>query len=689
MKRIVLDIEANNLLHTSLDYTKLPYRLKEHFRVWCVVCRDITTGEVTNFVGETEIKVNLKAYLRDVEWIIGHNILAYDLPVLKLWAGIDYTVGYIGQEDTLGGRPIKIWDTLVLSYLLYSDTVIGHSLEAWGQRFGNPKIEFNDFSQYTEEMLIYCAQDTSVNEDLFRKEMEEYTSHSWEQAYQLEKKLVDVTLSQELYGFKFNKELAEKAVAELQGFMEGISDRVNPTLPPKLLNKGDLKQYVPPKIQFKKDGTISAVMEKWVAKHNGTLGERCVELYGETYELPIPQEPIITTGTATVDDGEHVKWYLLSMNWNPSQYKERDLSVDQKKRKRTKEDLEKTIDRYVDQTLNGVFRDWRLSVLEVSAGELESFLKSKDPKKPIRVPTAPSLTVGVEKEICPNLLAMAHKFPFAKDVVEYYTYKHRKNSIAGGLDEEGEATSGFITQMREDGRVGTPANTNGTNTGRYTHRGICNIPRVTSLYGETMRGLFGVDRTADQVQLGFDFSSLEALCNAHFVLKRTKSGKLVYTEGDELAKTLMAEKPNDIHSVNARKMGVDRATAKTLGYSLMYGAQPAKVSKSMGIPLERAKQLYNDYWDAVPALKELKERLEKHWETNGKKWVLGIDGRKVYTRSAHSLVNAIFQNCGSLSAKYSLVFIHQKLEERGLWGDVFKRDIHSEPTVQQMIAYHK
>lgn len=690
MKRIILDIEANNLLQTGLDYSKLPYRLKDDFNVWCVVCRDVDTGEVATFVGEVEIKSKLKPYLQKVTEVIGHNISMYDLPVLKLWMGLEYHIGYVGETSTLYGNPVIFWDTLVLSYLLYSDTVVGHSLGAWGLRFGNPKIDFHDFSKYSEEMLTYCIQDTSANLTLFKKQMEEYTNYNWATAYALENKLADITLSQELYGFKFNKDLAEKCVAELTERMAGIAANVDPILPEKPLNKGEIKPYIPPKIQFKKCGGISAIMEKWLEKHSGKfLSERKVELYGVTYDLPLPEDPIVSTGKATVDDGEHIKWYLLSMNWTPSQYKERDLTVDQKKKKRTKEDFWKTVDRYVEQTLTGPFKEWRLKLLDVREEELRGWLLSKDSAKPIRVPTAPTLTVGVEKEICPNLLAMADKFPFAKDVVEYYTYKHRKNSIAGGLDEDGEPTSGFLVQMRDDGRIPTPANTNGTNTGRYTHRGVCNIARVSSLYGHEMRSLFGVDRSANQVQLGFDFSSLEALCNAHFVLKRKKDGELIYKYGDDLAKTLVSEKPNDIHSVNARKMGIDRSTAKTLGYSLMYGAQAAKISKSMSIPMTRAKQLFEDYWSAVPALKQLKDALQQHWESNHKKFVQGIDGRKVYTRSAHSCINAIFQNCGSLAAKYTLVYIHQELERLDLWGNVFDRDLHGKPSIQQMIAYHK
>lgn len=682
MKRVVLDIEASNLIQNALDYTKLPYRLKDDFNVWCVVCNDIDTKEVTTFVGDTQIKNDLPNYLKDVTEIIGHNLISYDLVVLKLWAGIDFTVGYLGESDTICNKPVKIWDTLVLSKLLYSATIMEHSLGAWGKKFGNEKIDFHDFSKYSEDMLTYCIQDTAVNSQLFFKLMEEYNSYSWSQAYEVEKKLMEITFRQSEYGFKFNKELAEDCVKELTQLMDEIAEQVNPLLPPKKLNKGDLKQYVPPKIQFKKCGSVSAVMQKWVEKHGGKLEGRQAEIYGKVYELPIDQEPIITDGIASIDDMEHIKWHLMQIGWRPTQNKERDLTVDAKKRKRTAEEYRETVERYVKQCEEGLFGEFRCDILETPLSNLKTMLLSKDTKKPVRVPTSPSLTVGVEKEICPNLIAMADKFPFAKQVVNYYTYKHRKNSIAGGVDEDGEPTSGFLSQPRIaiDGRIPTPCDTNGAATSRYLHKIVCNIPRVTSLYGENMRALFGVDRAAKQVQLGFDFSSLEALCQASFCLP--------YTKGKELAESLLAEKPNDVHSVTGRKMGVDRNTAKSLNYMSMYGAQPPKIAKALSLPLPRAQKLFNDYWEAVPALAELKKKIEDHWEKNGKKFIRGMDGRKLYSRSKHSLVNLAFQNAGALASKYTIVYIDKILKDRRLLGNLFEFDCHKVPSVMQMIVNH-
>ena len=38
----------------------------------------------------------------------------------------------------------------------------GHSLKSWGERLGSAKIEFEDFSKYTAEMLEYCKQDVKL-----------------------------------------------------------------------------------------------------------------------------------------------------------------------------------------------------------------------------------------------------------------------------------------------------------------------------------------------------------------------------------------------------------------------------------------------------------------------------------------------------------------------------------------------
>lgn len=73
---------------------------------------------------------------------------------------------------------------------------------------------------------------------------------------------------------------------------------------------------------------------------------------------------------------------------------------------------------------------------------------------------------------------------------------------------------------------------------------MCNIPRVTSLYGSVMRELFGVDHENGRTQFAFDFSSLEARIQGHYVLP--------YPYGEDLAQSLVADKPNDCFDMNTQ-----------------------------------------------------------------------------------------------------------------------------------------
>ena len=50
--RVVLDIESNDFLSRGIDYSRMPYRLKPDYKVWCVVCRDVDTQDVYKFVGD-------------------------------------------------------------------------------------------------------------------------------------------------------------------------------------------------------------------------------------------------------------------------------------------------------------------------------------------------------------------------------------------------------------------------------------------------------------------------------------------------------------------------------------------------------------------------------------------------------------------------------------------------------------
>ena len=703
--RCTLDIETSGLLDDStIDYTTSPYKLKPNYKLWCIVCWDIDTNTPYRFVLE-ECYTKFPEFAKNIETVIVHNGIDFDLLALKLILGMDYTV----EPDTWCGRKVEIIDTLVLSKCLNPDRFGGHSLDEWGKRVGYNKIDWREeaislgliernsprgaeFLQFHPNMVDYCQRDVEVTAKTYIELLKEIGDWPWEDAISLEKAVAEIVTRQKHRGFWFDKDKAELAVKDLDLKMEDIRNRVEPILPVKPMPKTKQKEYTPPKTQFLKAGGLNTHMLNFITKHGGTIIDNfTILLYGKQYSLPMENEPLFATLPATLKDTTHIKEWLVSLGWQPTQYKEKDLTCDTKKKKLTQEKFEAAALRYVEQTLNSSFCKDRCDFLKTTRTKLKDKLLKHDLTKPLKVLTNPTFTVGQEKEIDPMLDKMKDTFPYTQDIVDFLTYQHRRNSILGGgfdpeEDDEEDFEKGFLANMRADHRIPTPADTCGCATSRFKHRICANIPRVTSLYGEVMRSLFGVEK--DMIQIGYDFDSLEARIEAHYCFKYDAEDKAY-------CNSLVREKPFDVHTLTAEKITqiinkvFSRSNAKSVKYGSSYGAQAAKVAKIVGCDLETAQQIFDAFREAAKPLAMLKDALTKYWETTGKKqFVLGIDKRRVPTRSKHALVNSLFQSAGVICAKRAMVIHDRKLRSAGELVDFFKDDFKNLKFTQQLIAYH-
>jgi hypothetical protein len=730
--KLVFDTEAKNLLNSdSIDYHASPYCLKDPEFMHCAGFKQY--GEDKRwFFGPEDIRAGkLKKFLleEDIEELIGHNIISYDLLLIKLALGIDYSIGCskLGIPDRVGGRPIKITDTLVMSKTLNPDRP-QHSIEYHGRILGLEKIDWRakaiklgliepdapkgaEFRKYHDEMGVYMVRDIDVNERVYTLLMREWGDWNWTSAYELEKAVAEIITRQEHRGFFFNKAMAVENVKFLDAKMEELRNLVEPMIPPKPLTKTAIADYTPTAKQFKKNGEPTTHILNFAKKHGGEFkevnGVWQAELYGTVHKLPMPSEPIFTHMPAKLDDTLHIKEWLVTLGWQPTQYKERDLTVDSKKKKLPRDKFEAAVEKWVEQTFESPFKndrleelpeDFRVGVRMDKERVLTKLLSIDHMKRQLKVYTNPTLTVGMEKEIDPDLNSerMQAKFKYAREISDYLTYKHRRNSILGGgidPDDEEDMQKGWmaVDRINADGRIPTPADTCGAATSRFKHRLVANIPRVTSKYGYEMRSLFGVDDGF--IQLGYDFDSLEAKIESHYVYK--------YPGGPEYGVSLTAEKPNDCHSVLAASISellarpFPRGTAKNVKYGCSYNAQPKRVAKTVGCSLDDAITIFDAFWTQAYPLKQLKEKMQEYWETiGGKKFLLGIDGRKLPIRSKGNVINTAFQSAGVICAKRAMVIHDRLLKEHGLSIDFFKDDWKARLAAgkhfcQQLIAYHK
>jgi hypothetical protein len=159
---LIFDIESNGLLH---DVT----------RIHCLGIYDTETKEtlVYNDEGDTEPLTRGIQRLEDASEIVGHNIINYDLPVIRKLYPWFTRVG-------------RVLDTLVLSRLYHADILKTdqkrkwskmplqlygrHSLESYGYRLGEHKGEFGkdtDWKEWSKEMQDYMIQDVVVTTKLW------------------------------------------------------------------------------------------------------------------------------------------------------------------------------------------------------------------------------------------------------------------------------------------------------------------------------------------------------------------------------------------------------------------------------------------------------------------------------------------------------------------------------------------
>lgn len=111
----------------------------------------------------------LPKYINDSDTLIGHNIIGYDLPVLKRLLGIDFK----GRKvDTLIWSKVLKPDrllpkncptSLLNPYTGKKEKVGPHSLHAWGYRVGLGKPEHHDWKHISVGMIMRNIADTEIN----------------------------------------------------------------------------------------------------------------------------------------------------------------------------------------------------------------------------------------------------------------------------------------------------------------------------------------------------------------------------------------------------------------------------------------------------------------------------------------------------------------------------------------------
>lgn len=303
--RLIFDLETDGLLVATADKP-------EATKIHSLVVKDLDTGEVHSYADESELLLKIRfgvAHIEEADEVIGHNVMAFDLPILKK------LIPGFGLKPTC-----KVTDTLLCSRLMFTDIdaddyrrdssfpkryIGSHSLKAWGYRLGVLKGNFgdtSDFKEWSPEMQAYCEQDVEVTEHLLRHiESQEYS----QEAIQLEHDFASIILQQTRHGFRFDTAGAAKLYAQMVQRQAELTAELMKVFPPLV------ETYLTPKKQIPKTRLVefNPGSRKQVGERLKALGWK-PQSFSETGQPTI--DDTILEALPYPEAKPLAEWYLLN-----------------------------------------------------------------------------------------------------------------------------------------------------------------------------------------------------------------------------------------------------------------------------------------------------------------------------------------------------------------------------------------
>jgi hypothetical protein len=638
---LVTDIEANNLLEKVTKFH-------------CGVIYDYSQDEYVSYR-----PWDFGAYLDALEaevarggLIVFHNGHKYDAPALTKLAKLE-----LNREFHLPRE--NVIDTLVLCRLIYAnikDSDMGllragklpgkrfgsHALEAWGYRLGEMKGEYKDdfkkmleeqgeeyadgleWVSFNEPMMAYNVQDVVVTKALLEKLLSApayfpvgdttWWSHDavsfWKnsgESVELEHKAAWLLAKQERNGFPFDTKSIEQLYVELATRRSELLLKLTDTFGTWYQPKGGTEVFIAPR-------SGRPLYDYPRVKY---------PKQGGVYKKPknkAQREGLVPCDLDTRD-------YMEGAPYTPIEH----------------------------VVFNPSSRDHIALKLKEAGWVPTEFTDKGAPK--------------VDDEVLEHVRVDDPVKQASIDLIKEYLMIQKR------IGQAAEGDKAWLRYVAEDGKIHGSVNPNGAVTGRATHSfpNLGQVPGVRAPYGEQCRAAFGAEHHLDGltgapwIQAGIDASGLELRCLAHFMAP--------YDNG-EYADVILN---GDIHTVNQNAAELPtRDNAKTFIYGFLYGAGDEKIGQIVGAGKERGKALKKKFLENTPAIAQLREAIQQGLVESSKwvageqqvkwkrRWIRGLDGRRVHVRSPHAALNTLLQSAGALICKLWIVRVEEMLLEAGL-----------------------
>lgn len=260
----------------------------------------------------------------------------------------------------------------------------------------------------------------------------------------------------------------------------------------------------------------------------------------------------------------------------------------------------------------------------------------------------PQIKLPNSPEICPSVLELAEKEPAIKELEGLSIVKHRLGILKGFLENADD--EGFL-KARVQGF---------TNTLRFKHTEIVNLPGINKPYGEDVRGCL-VAREGHEL-VGTDIVSLEDTTKRHYMY--IYDPKYVKEMSDpnfdphlDLAINAGAISKDDVAIYQTHKDDKDRGDTvnyvaalrksyKVVNYSSLYGVGSVKLARELKCTVAKAKWMLERYWERNWSVKKVADSC-KVKKVEGQMWLFNPVSQLWYSlRSEKDRFSTLNQGTG-------------------------------------------
>jgi hypothetical protein len=593
MRVCVFDVEADDL-----DPTK----------IHCLVAAIYSQGEWVHKA--TTDYDQMRKFFDNSDVIIGHNISLWDIPVVERILYDGYEDSRLHRQDIDSGNlkphrlSSKVIDTLALSWYLYPNGVgkqQRHGLDDWGTYFGVPKpkvtqgewqgpLEDETFKQFQDKMLHRCGEDVKINCRLYDKQRQDLM-RIYEDEEGVERLIdylmfkMDCAVGAERSRWKLDVPRCllslDKLETEEAAKVDELSDLMPESVTMRTVKKPESmflsgKTLKKPKTYIKANGDISASGLKFknACEEHGQDPETTSEVYVASNEL----------------SSRAIAWLEAAQSLGLTESHPYDVEVEGSRERGNPKS-------------HAQMKDWLFDI----GWKPESFKQSKkkDEEGKDYIDNIPQLRVDSDdgKELCPSVKKLFKVEP-RLEVMEGLTVLTHRIGILNG----------YMKNVDEDGFI--RAQIQGfTNTLRFKHRTVVNLPSVDKPYGELVRGVLIAPEGYELC--GSDMSALENRTRDHYIqpydpdyvktmMDKSYDPHLAIavqagfmTEEDAefykwYKKTDEVKTPEQ--SKRFEKLNFERQKGKTTNYSATYGAGGAKIAEAADISTEAGFDLHKAYW---------------------------------------------------------------------------------------------